>query len=48
MSLPTNPIRAIFYETPGQAGSPPSAVGEFAFELFGAVGINQSVVIGWK
>ncbi|WP_424016911.1 branched-chain amino acid ABC transporter permease [Halorientalis pallida] len=46
MSLPTNPIRMLFYENPQEVTSPPSAFGEAVFGTFEALGVRAPVVEG--
>ena len=44
MSLPTNPIRILFYRNPQEVTSPPSAFGEAVFGAFETVGVRAPVV----
>ncbi|RXK50242.1 branched-chain amino acid ABC transporter permease [Halorientalis pallida] len=46
MSLPTNPIRILFYENPQEVTSPPSAFGEAVFGAFEGLGVRAPVVEG--
>lgn len=47
LSLPWNPIRILFYAHPAEIASPLTPLGQVLFELFGAIGIQRTVVIGW-
>ena len=47
MNLPENPIRTLFYQNPGEAGSPPNGLGSALFDAASAAGIEPSVVEGW-
>jgi len=47
MSLPENPIRIIFYQTPGDPASDPSALGAAIFDFSSGLGVQPSVVVGW-
>jgi branched-chain amino acid transport system permease protein len=44
MILPTNPIRILFYRTPTQVTSEPTALGAAVFGAFEAVGVQSTVV----
>jgi branched-chain amino acid transport system permease protein len=47
ISLPTNPVRAVFYNDPTDTEAGLTFVGEALFEFFGGFGIRQSVVVSW-
>ena len=47
MSLPSNPIRSLFYENPTEITSPPSAFGNAVFSAAEGFGIQSTVVEGW-
>ncbi|WP_199174715.1 branched-chain amino acid ABC transporter permease [Halegenticoccus soli] len=47
LALPTNPINALFYSDARSPASPPTALGEAAFGLFGAAGVQHTTVVDW-
>ncbi|GAA0238869.1 branched-chain amino acid ABC transporter permease [Haladaptatus pallidirubidus] len=47
MSLPTNPVNALFYSNARSPASPPTALGEAVFGLFRVIGIERTTVVDW-
>ncbi|WP_129113354.1 branched-chain amino acid ABC transporter permease [Halegenticoccus tardaugens] len=47
LPLPTNPINALFYSDPRSPASPPTALGEAAFELARSAEIGHTTVVDW-
>jgi len=47
INLPTNPARAIYYNDPTDTEKGLTAIGEFAFDFFGGLGVESSVVVDW-
>jgi len=47
INLPTNPVRAIYYNDPTNTAAGLTPVGEAIFPAVDAVGINSTVVVGW-
>jgi branched-chain amino acid transport system permease protein len=47
MSLPTNPLRGLFYTDPASVTSKPSAIGGVLFDAAAGIGIQPSVIAGW-
>ena len=47
LSLPSNPIRILFYKQPQKLISEPNAFGQAIFNAVEPLGIEQTVVLGW-
>ena len=47
IDLPTNPVRAVFYNDPTDTAAGLTVVGDVLFAAFDAVGISSSVVVAW-
>lgn len=47
LSLPSNPIRILFYKEPQKIISEPNAFGQAIFNAVEPLGIEQTVVLGW-
>ncbi len=47
LSLPSNPIRILFYTDPAATAPAPNALGAAMFSAVEPLGIEQTLVIGW-
>ena len=47
IQTPTNPVQSLFFTDPASPASPPTALGETLFGVFGGLGIGNSTVVDW-